>query len=193
MIARMAATPPILFESERLRFRDFSLDDADACWAMWGDPEVMHFLGGVKEKDVAEMRDVTLVRVTTKYRAIRERGEPYGGFALIAKDSGGLIGCGLLKRLPDGDHVDTGDVEIGWHLVRREWGNGYATEAGRALRDRGFETLPIERLHVVVDPGNERSLAVARRLGFRHVEDTTRYYGRTLHHLELTRAEWAHR
>jgi [ribosomal protein S5]-alanine N-acetyltransferase len=186
-------TPPILFETERLLFRDFSLDDADACWAMWGDPEVMHFLGGVKEKSLAEMRDVTLVRVTTKYDAIRARGEPYGGFALVEKHSGDLVGCGLLKRMPDAAQVDTDDVEIGWHLARRAWGLGYATEAGRALRDRGFETLTVDRLHAVVDPGNERSLAVARRLGFRHVGDTTRYYGRTLHHFELTRAEWQRR
>jgi ribosomal-protein-alanine N-acetyltransferase len=181
---------PILFASERLAYRDFSLDDADACWAMWGDPEVMHFLGGVQEKNVEEMRDVTLVRVTTKYGAIRARGEPYGGFALIEKASGDLVGCGLLKRMPDAEKVDTDDVEIGWHLARRVWGKGYATEAGRTLRDRGFETLDVDRLHVVVDPGNERSLAVARRLGFLHFEDTTKYYGRTLHHHELTRDAW---
>ena len=179
-----------IFETDRLAYRDFVPSDVDACWAMWGDPEVMHFLGGVKEKDVGEMA-ATVARVIAKYGALRAAGLPYGGFAMIEKATGDLVGCALLKRLPDAAGVDTDDVEIGWHLARRVWGRGYATEAGRALRDRAFTTLPIDVLHAVVDIGNERSLAVARRLGLTHLELTDRYYyGKTRHHFVMPRAEW---
>jgi ribosomal-protein-alanine N-acetyltransferase len=197
MMARVDAPPltsdapstPILFETERLSFRDFDRGDVSACWAMWGDPEVMRFLGGVKEKDEAEMA-ATLERVLAKYGAIRARGEPLGAFAMIERASGELVGCALFKRLPDADRVDTEDIEIGWHLARRVWGRGYATEAGLALRDRAFTMLPIDELHAVVDDGNERSSAVARRLGLSYRGITERYYGRRLHHFVMSRAQW---
>lgn len=182
------------FETERLIARPFTPDDAEGAWALWGDPEVMHFLGGVVETGVESTR-ASIARFAAKYAAYRERGLPHGAFALLEKASaarGGseLIGCGLLKPLPDADKVDTDDIEIGWHLVRRVWGHGYATEAGRALMDRGFSRLPIDRLHVVIDPGNVRSQRVAERLGFSQHEDTRRYYGRHLHHYTRTRAAW---
>ena len=37
------------------------------------------------------------------------------------------------------------DIEIGWHLARRHWGRGLATEAGRALLHRGFVELALPR------------------------------------------------
>lgn len=181
-----------MFESERLLGRDFAVEDAEACWAMWGDPEVMRFLGGVKEKDAVEMR-ATLEKVVAKYGAFHARGLGYHALALIEKDGGELIGCGLLKPIPDAEKVDTSDIEIGWHLLRKKWGHGLATEAGRALLRLGFSELPVDRLHAVVDVGNVRSQAVAERLGMTLVENTDRYYGRTLHHYVLARADWERR
>jgi RimJ/RimL family protein N-acetyltransferase len=54
-----------------------------------------------------------------------------------------------------------GQPELGWTLRPEHWGHGYATEAARAVLD-WYET---DRLVSLIQPGNDRSQAVARRLG----------------------------
>jgi [ribosomal protein S5]-alanine N-acetyltransferase len=59
------------------------------------------------------------------------------------------------------------EVELSYALGRPYWGNGYATEAGRALVTYAFETLGLARIAYGVDGANPRSVGVMRRLGFR--------------------------
>jgi RimJ/RimL family protein N-acetyltransferase len=178
-----------LFETERLLARPWDPErDAVAAFEMYGDPEVTRHIGGSAEPDVDAMRE--------RLRAIRARdtmlGEPFGSFALFERGSSTLAGATLLRPLPDGPRPDfryTEDIEIGWHLPRRAWGMGYATEAGLAVLARGFEHLEVDRIHAVVLRDNPRSIAVTRRLGMRHVGATSRYYGLELEHFEITREE----
>lgn len=67
-------------------------------------------------------------------------------------------------------------------------GKGYASEMGRALLALGFHEHPADVLHAVVEPPNEPSMAVARRIGMEHVGRTARYYGLELEHLVARRA-----
>jgi RimJ/RimL family protein N-acetyltransferase len=62
------------------------------------------------------------------------------------------------------------EVEIGWRLHPSAWGNGYATEAGRAAVDAAFAHLDLDRVLAFIDPGNDASTAVAVRLGFAQQE-----------------------
>lgn len=57
------------------------------------------------------------------------------------------------------------EKELGWQVYEGHEGNGYATEAARALRDWAFATLSLRTLVSYIDPGNSRSAAVAERLG----------------------------
>jgi RimJ/RimL family protein N-acetyltransferase len=79
----------------------------------------------------------------------------------------------LLKQLPP----TTDQIEIGWHLARRVWGKGYASEAARVVLQYGFLDLGLERIFAVIKPGNARSVAVARRIGMQLLERTSKYYG----------------
>ena len=56
-------------------------------------------------------------------------------------------------------------VEVGWRLAREAWGQGYATEAGRACLDFGFDVLGLPEILAVTAAGNHRSRAVMHRLG----------------------------
>ncbi|WP_245730352.1 GNAT family N-acetyltransferase [Micromonospora pallida] len=101
----------------------------------------------------------------------------YGIWAIELRGSGQVAGTILLKRLPGRDEgVLTDDIEVGWHLHPDCWGNGYATEAARAMVDREF-AAGTEQIYAVVDPGNEPSKAVARRLGMTYVGRRTDWYG----------------
>ena len=173
-----------VFETARLIGREYELADAEAAFEIYGDPQVMAFIG---PKDVtinvAQQRD-KLVALRAKYVML---GEPFGGFALVECATGALVGTGLIKPLPDAEGTNTEDIEIGWHLGRRYWGHGFATEAGRALVTLGFERLAVNTLNIVIHPGNDRSLRVARRLGATFKGRTTLYYGQELDLFQLER------
>ena len=65
-------------------------------------------------------------------------------------------------------------IEVGWRLHPRAWGNGYATEAGRAALQSAWAELRLERVIAVIDPDNAPSIAVADRLGMTR-EDRVRH------------------
>lgn len=127
-------------------------------------------------------------------------GGGYGGFALELKESGRVVGTGLIKPLPrtedyaawvafrdGGPPPQIHDIEVGWHLARSHWGQGLATEAGKALIHYGFETLRLREVYAVMYPANRRSAAVAKRLGLNHQGTTERFYGLELELFKLER------
>ncbi len=105
-----------------------------------------------------------------------------GAWAIVETATVQVIGCVLLKPLPD----DT-RVEVGWHLLPERWGNGFATEAGAGAVAHGFEHVELEAIYAIVDPGNTRSSDVCRRLGMTLVGITSRYHKMELEFYELKR------
>jgi len=57
-------------------------------------------------------------------------------------------------------------AEIGYWIGAEYEGRGLITRAAAAMLDQAFGPLGLERVSLHTDPGNERSRAVARRLGF---------------------------
>jgi [ribosomal protein S5]-alanine N-acetyltransferase len=183
--ASFSSVLEVVFETERLLARPWRVDeDAEGAFEMYGDPEVVRYIGGELLADVATQRQ----RLAMLLERNASWGGGYGSWPLIEKPSGELVGTALLKPLPASGtgRQPSQDIEIGWHLVRRHWGRGFASEAGKALLCYGFEVLGLDRLHAVVDPDNARSLAVARRIGLRHTGKTTLYYDQELEHFELS-------
>lgn len=62
-------------------------------------------------------------------------------------------------------------VEVGWSLSPSFWGNGYATEIGRAGIDLAFERTDVAGVVAYTLPGNRRSRAVMERLGMSYARD----------------------
>jgi RimJ/RimL family protein N-acetyltransferase len=95
----------------------------------------------------------------------------FSKWAVIEKATGGLIGdCGL-------QYLDGGpDIELGFHLARGYWGQGYATEAARACL-AWARAERAERVVAIVDPANQRSTRVLRRIGMSPA-GTASYFGR---------------
>jgi RimJ/RimL family protein N-acetyltransferase len=86
------------------------------------------------------------------------------GFGLFERSSGAVLGSvGLHRReAPDA-------LEIGYWLRTDALGRGIATEAVRALTGVALARAGVARVEIRCDPRNARSIAVARRAGFRHL------------------------
>lgn len=59
------------------------------------------------------------------------------------------------------------EIELAWTLRPPFWGRGLATEGAQAALETVSVHLEPPRVISIIDPGNERSMAVARRLGMR--------------------------
>ena len=143
--------------TERLNFRILVDSDFDAWSALFQEPEAGQFLG---------MGHLTTPREQCEewFRRSYERYEKdLGGMnVLIDKSSGELVGqCGLLVQEVDG----ITELEIGYSVIPRFWGKGYATEAAQKCRDYAFSRNFTQSLISIIHLENIKSEKVARKNG----------------------------
>ncbi|MGE3181170.1 MAG: GNAT family N-acetyltransferase [Phycisphaerae bacterium] len=161
---------PLSSYMPRLRAETWSLDHAEVMHEMYSDGAVTRMLHFEPNTDIEQTRSYIADRVE-RFRALPAG---MGAWPLYARDSDAFVGVVLLKPLPDGK------IEVGWHLKRAMWGCGYATEAGRAAIQYGFEVLELDEIYAITLPENLRSQEVCRRCGMTRLARTTDY-----HDLEL--------
>lgn len=155
--------------------------EAERVFDIYARDEVAQWLGATP-RPMASLEEASLA--IQRWRTSHELDPRYGLYAIVPRDTAIPAGSVILKVLPDAAGLPTGDVEVGWHLHPDSWGQGYATEGGRAMVTHAFaEGAP--RVHAVVRPGNLRSMSVCRRLGMEHHGRTTRYYGTEVEHFTL--------
>jgi RimJ/RimL family protein N-acetyltransferase len=84
-------------------------------------------------------------------------------YGVFASDESRLLGgCGLHPRGgPD-------SLEIGYFVRADSVGQGYATETAAALTRVGFEICGLVRVDLQIEPDNEQSLKIPKKLGFTH-------------------------
>lgn len=178
----------MLFETDRLFVREWTMDDVEAVYDIYRNPEVVRFLGATpKTMDSLEEAKVDMER----WMAIQaKRPSGQGGWAIVRKEDEKIIGTIMCKSLPGNDMEPSGEIEIGWHLGREYWGMGYATEAAKAVAEYGFQMNPdVPRFLAVVYPANSASQKVARNIGMQHLGLSSDYYGVELEVFELRRPE----
>jgi RimJ/RimL family protein N-acetyltransferase len=150
--------PRIHIETERLLLRDWKDEDAAPFAAINADPRVMEFFA--KRLDRADS-DAFIQRVRDNIA-----GEGFGLYAVEVKETGKFIGFVGLAR-PAFDAHFTPAVEIGWRLAREAWGQGYASEAARAVIDHAFGVLGIDALVSFTAEWNRPSQRVMEKIGMR--------------------------
>jgi len=148
-------TIPVI-ETERLRLRPFRSPDGTAFAAMNADPAVMAYFPSTMTRPES---DALLARIELAW----ER-DGHGLWAVASRDDDTWLGMTGLAA-PNFDAAFTPCVEVGWRYPESSWGQGYATEAGRAALDYGFDVLGLDEIVSFTTVANTRSRAVMERLG----------------------------
>jgi len=158
-------------ETARLRFRLLLPDDFDDWLELFKHPEAAEFLalGHLPTPEA---------RCEYWFRAVFDRYEnDRGGLnVLVDKITGQMIGqCGLLVQ----DVDDVEELEVGYSILPRFWGVGYATEAAQHCKHAAFENNYASSLISLVHVDNIRSKRVAMKNGMTF-EKTTNFRGITV-------------
>ena len=165
----MAPALPIIARTERLTLRELTLDDTDGLFEVLGDPITMEHYPAPKT------REETRAWIAWAHASYDANG--FGLWGVERNVDGAFLGdCGPMLQPVEGELVP----EIGYHIVRREWGRGYASEAALACRELVLGDLGFSRVVSIVAPENLPS----RRVGEK-VHDTMREFfweksGRTM-------------
>jgi ribosomal-protein-alanine N-acetyltransferase len=146
-------SPKPVLQTARLALRELTLDDAAGLLEIFGDPQAMWAYPSTKS--LAETKS-WIQRSIDSYAA-----NGWGLWGVIRREDGRFLGdCGMLLQPVEGEQVP----EIGYHILRSEWGHGYATEAALACREWFFANTPYDRLVSIVWPPNTASRRVAERV-----------------------------
>lgn len=152
----MRRHPRAMLTTERLLLRMAEDEDAEFLVALTNDPDFVRFIGdrSIRTRDdaIAYLRSGPFVRA----------GGRFGLCVVADRTSGHPLGvCGLLQR------EGLADVDLGFAFLPAHRGRGYAFEAAAAVLRHGAVQLQLPRVVAIVDPANERSIALLVKLGMR--------------------------
>ncbi len=146
----------VVIDTERLRLRLLTLDDAPFYLEVVNTPGFIKFIGDRGIRTVEAAREA----ISNGPIAMQE-SLGHSLYLVERKEDGAPIGmCGLIKR-ETLTHVD-----IGYAFLPQFGGKGYATEAAAGVLAYA-PSIGIRRLLAITSPGNDASDAVLRRIGMR--------------------------
>ena len=150
-----------VIKTSRLILRPFRTEDIQPAYEMNLDAEITRYTGdgGVVSRAETERR--------IKEDVLGDYAKHgYGRMAVELISENKFIGfCGL-KYLEDLQEVD-----LGYRLMTKYWGQGLATEAARACVQYGFEELNVLNMIAFVLPENIGSVRVLEKLGFQYEKE----------------------
>jgi RimJ/RimL family protein N-acetyltransferase len=148
----------MLLETDRLRLRRLSAEDAEFILRLLNEPSFIQNIGDRCVRTIEDARAYILKGPIASYEKF--------GFGLLLvelKDSGAQIGiCGLLKR----DIFE--DIDIGYALLPEFWSRGYAFESASAVMTYAWEKLGSRRVLAVVNADNQSSIRLLGKMGFQY-------------------------
>lgn len=157
---------PVL-HTGRLILRAHRIEDFAACRRLWGDADVVRYIGGTPQDAQAVW-----------FRILRYAGMwallGHGMWAIEDRESGALLGEAGLMRAERGIALLEGVPEAGWVLAPEAWGRGIAREAMGAVLDWADVTLDAPAVRCIIEPDNVASVALAAKLGFGRMTDVDR-------------------
>ena len=146
--------------SERLKYRYFTKQDLQLFYSVFSNEQVMRYAWIDKfnnQEDIIPFFE-DFINYDNKpnkingyaFAVFQREDDAFIGFAdIIFHSQNSFGGCG----------------EIGYFLLPKYWGIGYATELSKALIDMGFTQLNLHKICARCDSNNLNSEAVMKKVG----------------------------
>ena len=110
----------------------------------------------------------------------------FGLQALIEKKTGNFIGqCGLITQEVDGKM----EIEVGYHIFKKYWGQGFAPEAARLFIDYAFKNNLTASVISIIDTRNIKSQRVADKNGLIR-EKETKWSNQDVYIYRIDKEKW---
>jgi RimJ/RimL family protein N-acetyltransferase len=123
------------------------------------DPQVVRFMSWGPNTE-----DETRKFIQKSIDHQKEKPRVHYSLAVVLRDRNRLIGgCGIYES-----NIQGCEGWIGYCLNRQFWGQGYATEAARALLEFGFTHLNLHRIFALCDTANTASAHVMEKIGMQY-------------------------
>ena len=144
----------IIFETERLIVRSYTMDDIDHFFRLNGDKDVMRY---IRPAQTREQSKVFLRKIIAAYKErpgagrwgmfSTENGEFVGSFAVIPVENSAML-------------------QMGYALLKENWGKGYASESVKGGIEYVFGPLGLSAIAGITFPENIASQKVLLKNGF---------------------------
>ncbi len=156
MYQRKRGIPWTILETERTVIRELSLNDIDALFLLYGDPEIQRFIPPLMptKEEETEFQKAYIEKMYGFFG--------YGFWNIIDRESGRLIGrAGISNRR--GFDIP----ELGYLLDKEHRGRGIAYEVCTSVIAYAERILGIEELNAFIQNENLPSIRLAEKIGFR--------------------------
>jgi RimJ/RimL family protein N-acetyltransferase len=145
-----------ILETERLRLREFTLDDTSFIVALLNSPGWIEFIGDRHVRTVAQAAQYL---ENGPLKSYRQYG--FGLWMVEKKEVRAPVGmCGIIKR----DTLEHPD--LGFAFLPEFHGHGYACEIARATLQHARTALGFAVISAITLPGNTRSVRLLEKTGF---------------------------
>jgi [ribosomal protein S5]-alanine N-acetyltransferase len=136
-------------QTERLTTRWLTQDDTEAWVAFYQDEDAGKFVQFSNATTPAEN-----AKAFIEFQLNRYKNNELGLQALMEKQTGNFIGvCGLLTQTVEGK----AEIEVGYHLFKKYWGQGFAPEAAKMFVNYAFENNISDSVISLIDMHNKNS------------------------------------
>ncbi|MBR6522466.1 MAG: GNAT family N-acetyltransferase [Oscillospiraceae bacterium] len=171
----------MIIQTERLILREYTWDDFDDIFEIFSDAETMQHYPKPYDKDMTQHW------IERNLRYYKEYG--FGIWAVILKSTGKFIGdCGLTSQNIDGQLLP----EIGYHINKKYWQQGFGSEAARAVRDWAFENTEYDCLYSYMKYTNISSFHTALAIGMSKIKEYPDEKNYISYACAITREDWSY-
>ncbi|MBL0104541.1 MAG: GNAT family N-acetyltransferase [Bacteroidetes bacterium] len=172
---------PEHLESARLTSRYLSVADIKGWTDFFRDKDAVELFPNFGNKSNEERAKQWIERQLIRYSEKR-----YGLQAILEKGSGNFLGMtGLLAQEVDGKQ----ELEVGYHMFKKSWGQGFAPESAKMFIDFAFKNNLADSIVSIIDTRNVRSQRVALKNGLRR-EKHTRWMDLDVYIYRIKKNEW---
>jgi RimJ/RimL family protein N-acetyltransferase len=158
-------------ETQRISTRFLNRYDVEPWAEFFENDAAFEFLMQRNGKTNTEMSEDWIKRQLQRYDS-----GTFGLQAIIDRKSKKMVGqCGLLLQKIDNKL----EIEVGYHLIKKFWGMGYASEAAQLFVDFAIENQLAQSVIAIIHPNNVKSIHVAEKLNMKF-DFETEFHGETV-------------